>query len=238
MAADLLRYLGQIHFVHPLHPALAHIPIGCIVAAFILALISWTTRNPSYFQSARHCIAIALVFLPLTALTGYLDLQKYYGGAWLWPVKIKAGLAIALFLLMLASNTVRLRTARPPAKILFVYFVFCLLAAGIGYFGGSLVYGQKMDKSAATSALSTAASQGQAIFQKKCPSCRYRDRTDKKVGPSPKGMANWRKLPVSGLAMTDENVRKQIVTPYLIMPPFDSFSPEEMKALLAYLKSL
>jgi hypothetical protein len=45
-------------------------------------------------------------------------------------------------------------------------------------------------------------------------------------------------LPTSGWLVTEENVRKQIKTPFGGMPAYPGLSEEEMNALLAFLKSL
>jgi cytochrome c1 len=38
--------------------------------------------------------------------------------------------------------------------------------------------------------------------------------------------------------VTEENIRKQLVTPFRAMPPFPNLSEEDIKALLAFLRAL
>ncbi|MEE9495744.1 MAG: c-type cytochrome [Desulfobacterales bacterium] len=42
----------------------------------------------------------------------------------------------------------------------------------------------------------------------------------------------------SGWKVTDDNVRRQLKTPYANMPPFPDLTEEEKQAIIAYLRSL
>ena len=58
------------------------------------------------------------------------------------------------------------------------------------------------------------------------------------MGPGLKGIFKLDAFPVSGAAVSDENFRKLLKTPYRKMPPFGHLPDEQVDALLAYLKTL
>jgi cytochrome c1 len=62
--------------------------------------------------------------------------------------------------------------------------------------------------------------------------------TEVKFGPGLKGLFQQDRMASTGGPVTEEAVRRQIMTPAKLMPPFPSFTPEQMDALIAYLKSL
>jgi cytochrome c2 len=83
------------------------------------------------------------------------------------------------------------------------------------------------------------AREGARLFNEKaCADCHNADRTDAKIGPGLKGLFKRDKLPMSGRAVTEDNIRKQLKTPFRAMPSFAALSEEEVKALLAFLKTL
>lgn len=139
----LHQLIQKIDYTYPLHPAATHLPIGCIMAAFFFLMISSWFRKPAYFQSARHCIGLALAILPITALSGYLDWQHNMAGTWIWPIKVKLVLSGGLFLFLIIATNLRRNLIR-PGKLNFIVYLICLaLVTGIGYFGGELVYRAK-----------------------------------------------------------------------------------------------
>lgn len=235
----LYQLLGQIGYTHPLHPVLTHLPVGCIIAAFVFALLAVFFRNPAYHQTARHCLGLALVALPFTALFGYYDWRHYYAGASLRPIHLKMALAAVLFLMLIAALAVRPREGRPSARILVLCLICFGLVSGLGYFGGELVYGSR-SKATLNQETPEAGnlSAGRALFEQKCAFCHYSDSNDTKVGPGLKGLFQRRTLPTSDWPLTEDNVRRQIVTPYETMPAFPDLTEEEMQALMDYLKSL
>jgi cytochrome c2 len=85
---------------------------------------------------------------------------------------------------------------------------------------------------------SSSVKRGQGFFDKQCSFCHYADRTDSKMGPGLKGVLKGEMLPVSGRPATPENVTQQLLSPYQNMPSFTSMSEQEVKDLLAYLKTL
>ena len=87
-------------------------------------------------------------------------------------------------------------------------------------------------------ALQGDADKGSDLFARNCASCHYSDREDKKLGPGLKGLFQNDRLPLSGRAATEENVRRQMMSPFRSMPSFGSLTPQEVADLVAYLKTL
>jgi cytochrome c2 len=72
-----------------------------------------------------------------------------------------------------------------------------------------------------------------------CAHCHFSDSGKTKIGPGLKGLFEHEKLPVSGRKATEENVRKQLRTPYENMPSFaDKLTMEQRDQLIFYLKTL
>ena len=115
-------------------------------------------------------------------------------------------------------------------------YVLCLLTAvGLGYFGGVLVYGTK---AAEKGIAEGSAAEGAAIFQQNCSACHRVDSTATKIGPGLKGLFKQNKFPVSGTSMSEENFRKLLQKPFAKMPSFGHLPPEQVDALITYLKTL
>ncbi|MBD3235250.1 MAG: c-type cytochrome [Candidatus Eisenbacteria bacterium] len=72
-----------------------------------------------------------------------------------------------------------------------------------------------------------------------CARCHRTDRRETKIGPGLAGLFDRATLPVSGRAVTVENVRRQLDDPYGQMPDFgDRLSAEEKDRIVAYLETL
>ncbi|MBW2000447.1 MAG: cytochrome c [Deltaproteobacteria bacterium] len=79
---------------------------------------------------------------------------------------------------------------------------------------------------------------GAAIFRRHCADCHYTDKKDTKIGPGLYGLFKAERLPSSGRPVTAENVRRQIRDPLNVMPAFKNFTQEEVRALIAFMRSL
>ena len=79
---------------------------------------------------------------------------------------------------------------------------------------------------------------GTVLFAGLCAGCHHADREETIVGPGLRGILKREKLPSSGRPATAENVRAQILSPYLTMPSFKDLSPQDLADLLAYLGTL
>ena len=85
---------------------------------------------------------------------------------------------------------------------------------------------------------SSSSGNGPAIFKQKCAQCHFSDRTEAKMAPGLKGLFKMKKLPVSGRPVTEANIKRQLETPYDEMPAILDLSDNEIRALIAYLKTL
>ena len=241
MPAQFYNFLTGIGYHHPLHPALTHVPLGLTIAAFIFAVLGYLFKGSAFGTTAKHCTALALLASIPTIIVGYFDWQHFYAGAFLFPIKIKLGLALILIGLLIAStfNTIKHKTPNPSFVLIHLFAL--LVVAGIGFFGGELVYGKKSQSAPgadADAAKSESIAAGVKLFDQSCAFCHLTDSTEFKLGPGLKGLYDMEKMPVSGWSMTDENLRKQLQTPFSQMPPFPQLTDEELTALTDYLKTL
>jgi mono/diheme cytochrome c family protein len=231
----IYQTLAKFGYTHPLHPILIHVPVGMVIGAFLFALTSRIFHSANLAQTARHCIILALIVLLPATLLGIMDWQHFYGGAMLFPIKVKIVLAgLLLVFLILAVVFGRLQEA--SSRRVFALYLFCLLSAvGLGYFGGELVYGTKPSEK---NILEGLAAEGAAVFQQDCSACHFADSAVNKIGPGLKGIFKRDKFSVSGQTVTEENFRKQLITPFDKMPPFGYLTEDQMAALAAYIKTL
>ena len=235
MIEFIYQTLAKIGYTHPLHPPATHLPAGLIIGAFIFALLAWIFNRSNLAQTARHCFILALIMAVPTILLGLMDWQHRFGGAYLFEIKMKLALGGILLLLLLVA-VVYASLAGGFTKTVMAIYALCLVTViALGYFGGQLVYGTKSPATADTTGL---AAEGAQIFGQNCSVCHHTDSTAIKVGPGLKDILKKDKFPVSGLAVSDENFRKQLKTPFDKMPPFGQLSDEQVDALLEYLKTL
>ena len=231
----IYQTLTKIGYTHPLHPTLTHVPIGLVMGAFFFAIVGLIFNRTNLAQTARHCAVLALIAAVPTAILGILDWQHFYGGALLFPIKMKLVLA-GVLLIFLFLAVIFGFFGETFSKIVIPMYVLCLLTAvGLGYFGGELVYGTKAPAAAVSEG---PAVEGALVFQQNCSACHLPDSTAKKIGPGLKGIFKQDKFPVSGQAVSEENFKKQLATPFDKMPPFGHLPPDQVDALVAYLKTL
>ena len=83
------------------------------------------------------------------------------------------------------------------------------------------------------------AAKGKALFaSSNCTLCHNADSTDMKVGPGLKGLYA-RGTMQDGTKVTDETVTERIVNGKSPMPPYkDQLTPDQIKQIVAYLKTL
>jgi hypothetical protein len=153
MGATVYGYLNQLGYHHPLHPVLVHLPLGLVIGGFLFILLGRLSRRETLAKTARHCMRLAAVSLPIAAAGGYLDWVHFYGGAWLLPIKAKMGLAAVLLLLAIAAPGGRKKGAEgEEGGRLGIYLLALICAGAMGYFGGELVYGDRGPAAAPTAA--------------------------------------------------------------------------------------
>jgi uncharacterized membrane protein len=137
----IYNVLAAIGYTDPVHPPLAHMPIGLTVGALLLGLSALLARRPILGLSAHHCLILALIFVFPTVLLGYMDWQRYYAGAWLFPIKMKLGLAGVLLVLLTLGVVLGRKEEERRWGLIGVYTLSFFTVTGLGYFGGHLVFG-------------------------------------------------------------------------------------------------
>ena len=231
----IYQALAKIGYTHPIHPAITHVPLGLTIGGFVFDIAARFLKRPVLTQTARHCMVLALISTLPTMFLGYLDWQHFYGGAWLFPIKMKLLLAGMLLIFLSTVVILDLKLERNSKFIILIY-TFCLvMVIGLGYFGGELVYGSKTVESDIAEGPVV---EGARIFNKSCSVCHYANKTETKIGPGLQGFFNLKSMPSSGLPVSDVNIRKQLKTPLQDMPSFSDLPEEDIEALIAYLKTL
>lgn len=82
------------------------------------------------------------------------------------------------------------------------------------------------------------AERGASLYARLCASCHYPDRDEALQGPGLRGLFGRPTLPHSGIMVTEQNIRRQLVRPARSMPSFSGLTAQEMTDLMAYLKTL
>lgn len=161
------RFLNSLGYIHPVHPALVHMPIGLGIGALVFgwfARLSKGTRK-SLQLAARYCSVLASLFWFPVVLFGLTDWQHFFNAAWLFQIKIKLILAATLFVLLTISFFIGSKGREGAKGLLVVYTLIFFNVVGSGYFGGQLVYAGKGQ------AASEKYKAGGQIFQTRCSGC-------------------------------------------------------------------
>jgi uncharacterized membrane protein len=157
--------LFAVGYHEPIHPPLAHMPIGLIVAALVFGVLAWVLRQSFLARAARYCLILAWLFIFPTVLFGFIDWQYWYQGVWLLPIIIKIVLASFLFV-VLSLGMILVFTGREESKaLLAIYLIAFFTVGGLGYFGGRLVYEGRAP------AVPKRLEAGRSIFENNCMAC-------------------------------------------------------------------
>jgi uncharacterized membrane protein len=141
MTESIFQFLAGIGFTHPVHPAFTHIPMGMVIGAVVFRLASFLPRLKILAKTGYHCVILGLLGVFPTIFTGYLDWQYRYGGVWEFLIGLKMVLAVILTLLLLFT-AVKDDPENPRLdRRTGVYLVMALVAVGLGYSGGELMFG-------------------------------------------------------------------------------------------------
>jgi mono/diheme cytochrome c family protein len=173
MIDALYGLLNSIGFTDPLHALIVHMPMGLVIGAFLLVLIAIIFKRTKLFLTARHISIMAFVFVFPTILFGFFDWLHFFKGAMIPAIRYKIILAAAVTVILavgiVVGRGVRVRTVT-TAVIAALAFV---AAVGLGYFGGSLVYGSwaKGSRTASADARPSANPEGEKVFLEHCAAC-------------------------------------------------------------------
>ena len=175
----IYEVLARIGYTHPLHPPMTTLPLGMVVGALVFSLIALLPRFGKFAVTARHCFTLGFIAVFPTVLLGYMDWQHYYGGHLIFPIMMKMILGGVLTALMaLAVFVLYRKLPRQDMRIFAVQVLSFVVAVGIGYFGGDLVFdGQGPAQAAETSSLPAATASDLTfadvapIFNRSCTGC-------------------------------------------------------------------
>ncbi|TKB28169.1 hypothetical protein FCL47_01360 [Desulfopila sp. IMCC35006] len=140
MVENLYSFLAKIGYSHPLHPMLTHIPMGMIIGMVVFSLIGLIWKEKNFGQTAYYCAVFALVAIPPVISAGILDWLHFQEGEWNTYIIIKMVLAAILTQLLIFAVILKKRGAM-PGKMFLIYLLCLACAGGLGYCGGTLVYG-------------------------------------------------------------------------------------------------
>jgi uncharacterized membrane protein len=159
------RLTGMVDYFHPIHAPLTHMPIAGAIAVLIFAIVALLFRSRNLAVAARYSLILAFVFAFPTILTGYMDWQYFYGGAWLFEIKAKLVLAGVLLILLASAIFVGRKGAGESGKSILLYVLCFLTVSALGYFGGNLVFARRI------TGLPEHYKEGQRIFLARCGAC-------------------------------------------------------------------
>lgn len=138
MTEIIFEFLNKIGYVHPLHPAFTHLPMGMVMGAFIFRLVSFFPKSKVLARTGYHCIILGLLGMFPTAFSGYLDWQHTFHGTWEFLIILKMVLAVLLTVLLAAIAFMDDPETPRFDKITLFYFLSLLLAIGLEFSGGEL----------------------------------------------------------------------------------------------------
>ena len=220
--------------------------IAAVLSMFILMGKQGLKLSASFLRRF-HKIA-GFVFFILLLIISYLCVKYWIisGDSVSTRAVFHGVLALVLFIVLVMKMLIvqfykqLLRFAPALGMTVFcLAFVVFFTSAGYYFLRTAFVSPEPVEESATTvSAGQGSLEKGAKIFVSKCSSCHFADREEKKAGPGLKGLLKKESLPSSKRPATTENVRKQIIRPYLTMPAFTNLKEQEMADLLAYLQSL
>ena len=224
-------FLDRIGYMHPIHPAMVHMPIAFVVGgtAFILLAGFERFHRFRFRASAHYVLTLALIFWFPTVLFGIMDWQRYLGGAWLPVIKIKMVLAAVLLALLIIGVVLGYRGTASIRILAPIYGLCFATVLVLGYFGGQLVYA---GLAPAGPAIYQA---GEKVFDNNCTGCHAHG--GNVIAPN---------LPLAGSPeLSDfETFERFVRSPRMpdgsagAMPPFpiSKISDKQARALYEYIK--
>jgi uncharacterized membrane protein len=202
------HFVNGMGYYHPIHPALVHAPMGLVIGAFFFGWVGVLSKRETVRRTALHCIALAFLFWFPVVFFGLMDWRHFYGGAMLFPIKMKMILAGALLIFFVTGLVFGFKTGGASKRLLMIY-TLCFLAAGLmGFFGAELVYAQKAAKGP------EAFTGGVVVFETNCVDCHPQGKNiikpDRPIIGSPKlkdfpSFVGWIRKPVAPMPTFSES---------------------------------
>jgi uncharacterized membrane protein/mono/diheme cytochrome c family protein len=142
LARRIVRDVGQFH------PPSTHFPIALLIVALPAELMWMLTRNDSWKQVVRFCVALAAVSAVVTATLGWCDavFSNYRGAsAQILTWHRWFGTGTAVWAVLTAALSESLHRKGNPSRLARTFRVTLLvgiiLVSVAGYLGASLIYG-------------------------------------------------------------------------------------------------
>jgi len=161
----IYRALQEIGFDHPIHPPLAHMPMGLIIGALIFFAAARLLKHQIFMNTAYHCLVLSLIFILPTAFLGLTDWWHFYLGVWSFPIAIKMILTGFLFITVSSGVIMQSKEIGGSKSVFAIYLFSTLVVVGLGYYGGQLVFSE--NKSVASGNLQI----GEKLFVANCSGC-------------------------------------------------------------------
>ncbi len=228
---SIYQFLHKHDYNLPLHPPVTHLPTGLVIAAFLFLILALIFKRNTFIATSRNCIFMALIFFFPAVFLGFTDWYHFYGGAWIFQIKMKVILTGALLIFLLAATVVEIKKIGGPMTKFVIYLLCVVAVVGIGHYGGQLVFCE------AGAVSSSDVSQGEKLYVANCGGCH----------PNGGNIINS-KLPVIGSPqLKDMNTFVQFNRNPLrpdgskgAMPAFpkERISDQEMKHIYDYVKGL
>jgi hypothetical protein len=161
---------------------------------------------------------------------GFLDWQHFYGGAWIFPIKMKLGLALLLFLLLIGADIQGRMVQRKSRGFPTTYILCVVNVVALGYFGGELVFGTRSPGGSGTVKERRVSAEQ---FTKNCSSCHPNGGNVIKPNLPLRGAPQLTDFPTFLVYVRSPKARDGSET---VMPPFpaDRLAEEQAKEIYDY----
>jgi mono/diheme cytochrome c family protein len=165
MIAAFYAFLKSLGYPHPVHPTVAHMPIGLVTGALVFGLVALLLRRPNMGRTARHCLILAWLFWFPAVIFGLMDWQHFYAGVLIYPIKMKLIFAGILFILLSIGILISRNPETGLRGPLVIYTLSFCCVVGLGWYGGNLVFGGRVIPAAKEYQV------GMDIFDVNCSGC-------------------------------------------------------------------
>ncbi len=122
------------------HPVSVHFSTGLIPVSAVLLFLWYMTGDTSYEITSFYILCIAVISLPVSAVTGFLDWRGRYGGRKLPVFKVKLALSIILMLIGFIAVALRYSAGAPTALYSLLVGAMFGLVLLLGHLGAKLVF--------------------------------------------------------------------------------------------------